>query len=213
VNSLPMALGIALSPVAVIPAILLLLTEQPRRTSASFVAGWLSGIVVLTTAGALLADVADAAEQTPVWATWARIIVGLVLVWLGLRLWWERAEPREQPRLTRSLRDATPRSGLRLGVLLSALNPKIALLALGGGLTIGATATEALHEAWEVVVFSLVATATVAAPLVAYLAVGERARSPLEGAGAWLERNHAVVMAVVLVAVGGYLVIGGYRSL
>lgn len=208
-----MALGIALSPFPIIPAILLLFTRYPRRSSASFVAGWLIGIAVVTTAGVVLADVADAADETPVWASWARIIVGLVLVWLGLRQWWERAEPKEQPKWMRSLQEATPASALRLGVLLSAANPKVALLAIAGGLTIAADSTDALAEAVDVLVFAVVASITVAAPLLSYLVLGERVRSPLERAKAWLERNHAVAMAVVIIAIGVYLMVKGYQGL
>jgi len=208
-----MALGIALSPFPIIPAILLLFTSHPRRSSASFVAGWLLGIAVVTTVGVVLADVADAADETPVWASWARIITGLALVWLGLRQWWERAEPKQQPKWMRSLQEASPGSALRLGVLLSVANPKVALLAVAGGLTIGANSTAPLNEALDVLVFTVVASITVAAPLLSYVVMGERVRTPLERAKAWLELNHAAALAVVVVAIGVYLVVNGYRAL
>ena len=41
--ALPMAVAIALSPFAIIPAIVLLLTPRPREAAGAFLAGWVLG--------------------------------------------------------------------------------------------------------------------------------------------------------------------------
>ena len=50
--ALPMAVAIALSPFAIIPAIVLLLTPRPREAAGAFLAGWVLGVALV--AGLLL---------------------------------------------------------------------------------------------------------------------------------------------------------------
>src|ERR1700758_3286943 len=45
---IPLALVVALSPLSVIPAVLVLHTPRPRPTSLAFLLGWLAGLTVLT---------------------------------------------------------------------------------------------------------------------------------------------------------------------
>ena len=51
---LPLAVGVAISPVPVIAVILMLLSRQAARTGTGFLAGWVAGIVVVTVAVLLL---------------------------------------------------------------------------------------------------------------------------------------------------------------
>lgn len=48
---LPLALGIAISPIPVIAAILMLLSPRARSTSVGFLAGWALGIVAVVVIG------------------------------------------------------------------------------------------------------------------------------------------------------------------
>ena len=45
---IPLALVVALSPLSIIPAVLVLHTPRPRPTGLAFLAGWLVGLAVLT---------------------------------------------------------------------------------------------------------------------------------------------------------------------
>ena len=46
---IPLALVVALSPLSIIPAVLVLHTPRPRPTGLAFLAGWLVGLAALTT--------------------------------------------------------------------------------------------------------------------------------------------------------------------
>ncbi|MGV0601179.1 GAP family protein, partial [Mycolicibacterium pulveris] len=46
---IPLALVIALSPLSIIPAVLVLHTPRPRPAGLAFLVGWLVGIAALTT--------------------------------------------------------------------------------------------------------------------------------------------------------------------
>jgi hypothetical protein len=56
------------------------------------------------------------------------------------------------------------------------------------------------------VVFVLIASLGVAAPVVIYFALGERAGPLLERLKGWLAHNNAVIMAVLLVIIGVKLI-------
>jgi hypothetical protein len=49
------------------------------------------------------------------------------------------------------------------------------------------------------VVFALIGTVGVAAPVVIYFSMGARASGALDGLRRWMARNNAVIMAVLLV--------------
>lgn len=209
----PIALGIAASPFPIIPAILLLFTRRARATSSSFLLGWVVGILVVTGAFALLSEVLDTSDQPSAWAYWARIVLGAVLVVLGVRQWLGRRAKDSTPQWMQSIADATPGTALRLGLVLSAANPKIMLLAAAGGLAIGSSELDGAGVVLAVALFTAVAASTVAIPVLLYLVLGERILGPLGVARDWLQANNAAVMAVVIVVIGLLLLVKGLGGL
>ncbi|MFJ8431173.1 GAP family protein [Kitasatospora sp. NPDC094019] len=208
----PLALGIALSPVPVVPAIFLLFTPRARATAGAFLLGWTAGILAAASASAALAVVVEAREETPAWASWTRIVLGLVLLLLAARM---RATGGKKgtPAWMRTLTGATPAKALRLGLLLSAANPKVLLLSAAAGLTIGSAELGAGRGTAALLVFTAVAVCTVALPLLLHLAAGERVLGPLGRVRAWLETHNSAVTAVVLSVIGVLLVVEGATAL
>ncbi|MBP7971937.1 MAG: GAP family protein [Candidatus Nanopelagicales bacterium] len=210
---LPIAIAIALSPFPIIPTVLLLLTPSARANSLSFLAGWAAGIFVATWVFVVLASVIEGFEYPPVWASWTRIVLGLLLVGFGGWQWVRRGNQKESPAWMQSIDSMGPGGAARLGLVLSAANPKVLLLAAVGGLAIGNDYAEFATITLVVFLFTAVAVSTVATPVVGYLVVGERALGPLRSAKNWLEPNSAVVMAVVIAAIGVLLVVKGASAL
>ena len=208
-TALPMALAITLSPFAVIPAVMLLLSDRPRSTGSAFLAGWAAGIVIITVVAVLLADVVGAFEP-PSWVRWVRAAAGVLLVGYGLWSMRPSRPPGKGSPMIERLSGATPRSARRLGLTLSMANPKILVMAAAGGLSIGAEGTSIAGEAAEVLVFAVVASIGVGAPLALHLALGDRAMPPLRALGDFLDRRGDLVIGVVLVVLGGWL---AYSSL
>jgi threonine/homoserine/homoserine lactone efflux protein len=208
----PLAMAIALSPFPVVPAILLLFTTRPRATGAGFLLGWGIGIAGVALVVGALAGVLEGRDQPPAWAAPTRIVLGLALLALGVRAWLGRRATKQPPAWMAALDDATPTSALRLGLLLSAANPKIVLLAAAAGVGIGAAELPLASTLLVALLFTVLASVTVALPMVAHAIGGERALAPLGRARDWLEANNAAVMAVVLVVIGAVLLgrgIGG----
>lgn len=64
----PLALGVALSPFPVVPAILLLFTPRAKATAGAFLAGWAAGILVIRRSGR--SGVGQ--RRVPTWSTTPR---------------------------------------------------------------------------------------------------------------------------------------------
>jgi len=60
---LPLALGVAISPVPIIAAILMLLSPKAKSTSVGFLLGWVLGIVAAVVVFTLLASVLPEADD------------------------------------------------------------------------------------------------------------------------------------------------------
>jgi threonine/homoserine/homoserine lactone efflux protein len=204
---LPLALGVAISPIPVIAAILMLLSPNARTTSVGFLVGWIAGVVIAVTAFTLLSALLpedDPDASNPVKGT-IRIALGVLLVLLAAKQW--RARPHDQaepglPKWMSAVDTLTPVKGLGLGVLLSALNPKNLIMAAGAGLAIGGSDLGTGQTVIAIVIFTVIAASTVAVPVIAYLAAADRMAQPLESLRAWLVRENTVVMAVLLLVIG-----------
>lgn len=210
---LPLAVAVAVSPFPIVPAVLLLFSARPRSTSGGFLAGWVVGIAAACGLFALLASTVDDRGEPGAWTFWLRIGVGAVLVVAGARQWLGRRREAAAPVWMSSLEEATPRRAARRGILLSAANPKIVVLAAAAGLAIGSAGLPATDTVVAVVVFTLVSASTVAVPLVLYLLLGDRMLVPLGRVKDWLQENSSAVMAVVLLVIGGVLVVRGVSGL
>ena len=206
---LPLAIGIAASPFPIIPVILLLFTARPLAASGAFLAGWVLGIAAATAVFIGLASVVEAFDEPPSWASWARIALGAVLLAWGARQWLTRHDSDEAPAWMRSIEDSTPAEAARLGLLLSAANPKIVLLAAAAGLVIGAADLSTSGAAGAAAVFTVFAASTVAVPVLLFAVFGERVLGPLASMRDWLRANNAAVMALVLLVLGALLVSKG----
>lgn len=85
---LPLAIGVAVSPVPIIAAILMLLGTRAGSTSIGFAAGWIVGIVAATTIFVLLGGVAGGSGDEPSSASsWIKLVLGVLLLLVGLRQW------------------------------------------------------------------------------------------------------------------------------
>ncbi|WP_430647117.1 GAP family protein [Agromyces sp. GXS1127] len=208
---LPLAVGIAISPIPIIAAILMLLSPRARVTSVGFLGGWVLGIAVAATVFTLLSAVlpqGDSDDPKPVTAV-MQLILGAGLLFLALRQWRSRPAPGEEPPLPKWMAgiDAmTAGRAFGLGFLLAAVNPKNLLLGAGAGLAIGSAGLGVGPAAVVLLVFTVIAAASVALPVIAYLVASDRMSAPLERLRGWLVHNNATVMAVLLLVIGAVLI-------
>ena len=215
---LPLAIGVAISPIPIIAVILMLLSRQANRTSTGFLLGWVAGIVVVTVVVLLLVGQAGNTSQgEPSTVSGViKLVLGVLLLFLALRQWQARPKegrPGTMPKWMSAIESFTFRRALVLGLLLSAVNPKNLLMCLGAGTTIGAAHLSGSDEVIVVAIFTAIAASTVAIPVLGYLAARERMARPLDELRGWLAQHNAAVMAVVLLVIGVALLGKGIGAL
>jgi threonine/homoserine/homoserine lactone efflux protein len=214
---LPLAVGIAISPVPIIAAILMLLSPKAKGASVGFLLGWITGIVVAIVVFTLLSSVLPAQDESgssPVRGV-IKIILGALLLFLALRQWRGRPAEGEQatmPKWMSAIDSVTAGKALGLGFLLSAVNPKNLLMAISAGLIIGGAGLAVGQTVVVIVIFVLLAASTVLIPVVAYLIASERLAGPLDRLRAWLVNNNATIMAVLLLVIGVAVIGKGIES-
>ena len=130
---LPLALGVAISPVPVIAVILMLLAPRAGAASAAFGLGWVLGIIVVTVVTLLVAggaDVGGTSGAPSTAASWIKLVLGVLLLLVGVRQWRGRPrgdEPAPLPTWMAAIDEVTPAKGLGLGVRLSPVAPVTAM--------------------------------------------------------------------------------------
>src|ERR1043165_2201650 len=88
---IPLAMVVALSPVSIIPAVLVLHTPRPRPAGLAFLAGWLVGLAALTSIFLAVSGlIGGLGGKPPGWASWLRIVVGALLIVFGIYRWLNR---------------------------------------------------------------------------------------------------------------------------
>ena len=210
---IPLALVVALSPLSIIPAVLVLHTPRPRPTGLAFLAGWLVGLAALTAIFLEVSNLLGDLSKPPSWASWLRIVIGAALIVFGVYRFLTRKRSAHTPGWMQSLGKLTPaRAGLA-GLALTVVNPKVLFVCAAAGLAIGTAGLGSAHVWIAVVWYVAAAGSTVAIPILAYAVSGDRLDEPLRRLKDWMERQHAVLVAGILVVIGLLVLYKGIHGL
>jgi threonine/homoserine/homoserine lactone efflux protein len=211
---IPLALVVALSPLSIIPAVLVLHTPRPRPTGLAFLAGWLAGLALLT--GVFLIGsnlVGGLGNNPPSWASWLRIVVGVALIVLGGYRWATRKKSEHMPGWMTRMSSLTPGKAAATAAALTVMNPKVLFICAAAGLAIGSSGLGSpavwFAELWYVAV----AASTVALPILGYAVSGERLDPALNRLKDWMERQHAALVAAIFIVIGLLVLYKGIHAL
>ncbi len=211
---IPLALIIALSPITVIPAVLVMHAPRPRPASLAFLGGWLIGLAALTAVFVTASDLLGALhEAPPTWVSWTRVTLGSALIGFGIFRWLTRHRQIDPPRWMRPFAKLTPvRAGLT-GVVLAPVRPEVLIVCATAGLAIG-TGGFGIAGVWiGGAVFVAISASTVAIPILAYVGAGGRLDDELARFKDWMEKNHAALEAAILVVIGLMVLYNGIHAL
>ena len=215
-ETLPLGLGIALNPIAIVVAILILGTVNTPKNGIAFAFGWISGLTILLVLTALIVQARSVAdpESTRSIVYVAKVAFGLILILAAL---WGLRRPRaeedlEPRRWTRLINEGGVVRSFGLGLFLSDFSIKNLTLVAAAAGVIGQADLEDRDLAVAVGIFVVICTIGILVPLVVRVFGHERGDQLLTVWRKWLERNVAAVTAVVMVLLGTSLIgqgIGG----
>ncbi|MDH6243536.1 GAP family protein [Mycobacterium sp. OTB74] len=211
---IPLGLVVALSPITVVPAVLVLHAPRPRPTGLAFLAGWVLGLVVLTAVCVAASGPLGGLDKSPPeWASWLRVALGAALIVFGIYRWLTRHNDTESPKWMRTFTTITPSRAAITAAALVVVRPDVLFICIPAGLAIGASGLDA-PDAWLAAAFFVVlAASSVAAPILAYAIAGHRLDSAMSRLKDWMETNSAALMAVILVVIGLMVLYNGIHAL
>lgn len=212
------AVGVAVSPVPIIAVILMLFSERARVNGPVFLLGWVLALAVVSGVAYAVADGGDASTSTTSADTiaWGKIVFGLLFLALALRTWRRRPAPgaeAELPGWMAGIDAFTPGKSLGFGVLLAGVNPKNLMLAIAAGTALATLGLPTGQAIGSLVVFVVLASLTIAAPVGYYLLGGQKAVDTLTELKGWLALHNDAVMTVLFLVLGADLVAKGLPPL
>jgi hypothetical protein len=215
---LPLAIGIAISPVPIIAIILMLITPKARSNGLAFLGGWMLGLAVVGTIVLIVANTAGVATSSGPSRTVSliKLLLGLLLLFAAWRQFTKRPKPGEEaplPKWMRALDSFTPARSLAIGALLSGVNPKNLILTATAAAGIAQTGLAGAQQAVVLILLILVGSVGIIAPVGVYFAMGDKAAKVLGGWKTWLAANNATVMIVLFVVFGVSLIGKGMGGL
>ena len=213
-ETLPFAIGVAASAVAVIALVLILQGSRALSSGLSFTLGWVLGVGVVCAAG--VAFGLAVSDDPARWTQWLRTLLGALLLVAAIRKWRQRVPSGQEPtppKWMSGLQDSAPGKAAVLGFLLGGINPKNLMLTLGAAATLGASGLSS-SELWITgFAYVVVASVTVLVPMGIYVLMRSKADELLANLGEWMKSNSDAITIVVLVIFGVKLLLGGLAGL
>ncbi len=213
---LPLAVGVALSPVPIVAVILMLGTPKARVNGPAFTLGWVLGLVVVSVIVLVVAGGADSDKSSSDALDVIKLALGVVFLFMALKQWRGRPKEGEEPTLPRwmaAIDTFTPGRSFVFGALLSGVNPKNLALTLAAAASIAQAGLGTTDSAIAVAVFVVIGSLTVAGPVVFFMFGGSRATKPLASIKDLMGGHNAVIMMVVLLVLGAKLIGSGISGL
>lgn len=199
---LPLALVVAISPINIIPVILLLFTERPLVNSFSFLIGFLVGVGGALVACVAIAETVDLSPSSghSTWVAWLKLVLGVYLFVAAVQKFRGRPRAGEEgamPKWMDGIAAFGSGRSLMAGLALGAANPKNVVMGLAAAASIASFTLPKGQLVAAIAIYVFVAALGLAVPILTTVWLGARSREVLDGWKAWLNQNNATVMSVV----------------
>lgn len=199
---LAFGIGVALSPVAVIAVVLMVVAPGGRVSATVFVASWALSLGAVATLALLLADGANARQDgAPAdWVIAVQVSLAVLLLLVAARQWRGRGDGGTETELPAWMQKVdgltTPRAAA-MAVFLVAGKPKNLLLTIGAALAVAELGVSASAQAGALAVFVFLGTLAPGIPLALSLLMRERGTALLAEVRSWMVRENATIIAVL----------------
>lgn len=221
VNLIPLAIGIVLSPLAIMAMVAVLLSQSPRSNGIAYLVGWAIAVTVSLGVGIWVFNVLEVHEvhEPPRWVAVVRFALGVVLI--ATAVWmYRRGHVRVRDMAAASspadVRDAAPQlpgwlhavetfrplRSAALGFALFVVNPVDLSCAILASLDIVLADLARSSTIGVTVGFGIVAVLPIAVPVVLVVVAPVRARPVLDWMRTWIATHTSVLNSALLLVVG-----------
>lgn len=218
ISLLPMAVGIAFSPIPIIAVILMLFSKRAKVNAPLFAATWVGAMLIV--GGVALFFLADneftRQQSVKIGGSTAVLLLGVLFVLYGVVLWLRRprnAENAKTPRWLQMVSDLPPFVAAALGMASILLNTKNLPLFLAAVQDIVTSDLGLVASFVALVIFVVMASVTVVTPIVLFLFGGETMHARLAAFRVWLTHYNQAILAWVFLMMGGVMVLNNSAAL
>jgi hypothetical protein len=204
----PLAIAAALTPTAILIALLLLLTERPRGNGGAYLAGWTLGLVLSSAILTRLALAPGSLQSVGNREPWIRpgvsLLVGVAMIVSGALTMRAGSRFGGEPPWLHRVNSVRPPAAFGIGLLLAGLSPKVILLT-GAAVATVILAGEA--ESRGLALYILIASLPIAIPVL--IVFSDRTHAPERVASwkAWLIEHQgrllgggSILLGLILIA-------------
>jgi Sap, sulfolipid-1-addressing protein len=207
---LAFGVGVALSPLAIVAVVVMLVSGDGGRPAWAFAGAWVLSLGVVSTVVLLVADGADASTNgaPATWVSVVKIVVGLLLVLFGMRQWRGRTGRETEPATPgwmRHLDNVTVARAAGLAAAFNVVKPKNLLLTIGAGVAVAQVGASPAGQATAVCVFVLLGTVGLGIPLAIHVVMGSRGRDLLTELRDWMVHENAAIIAALSLVIAAKL--------
>lgn len=199
---LPMAFGVALSPMPIIAMIILTVIGAAKSKGTAFLFGWFIAIIAFMVFVVILGDQAGAGSESDpsVWSIILQFAFAFLLLFLAWNSWKKRPKKGEEPKepgwISKLGTMSTP-AVFALGMGIAILNVKNLPIIASSAIIIAQA-----HSTWasgliDAAVFALIASIGVGLPWAISLIGGEKMKPTLEAMRDWLYQYNNIIMMLL----------------
>ena len=214
---LPLALGVALSPVPIIAVILMLGTPKARSDGPMFAIGWVLGLAGVSVIVLLVAHGASNNNSTSSDSVdTLQLVLGVLFLFMAAKQWRSRPKRGEEavmPKWMATIDSFSEGKSFGLGLLLSGANPKNLALTLAAAGSIAQSGLSGAQDSVAVAVFVIIGSLTVVGPVLFFMFAADKAAKPLSEIKDFMSDHNAVIMMVILLILGAKLLGAGIAGL
>lgn len=209
---MPLAIAAALTPTAILIALLLLLTERPRGNGGAYLVGWTLGLVLSAAILTRLLWAPGSVQSVGAREPWVRpgvsFLVGMAMIVSGALTIRAGARFGGEPAWLRRANSVQPPAAFGIGLLLAGLSPKLLLLT---GAAVATVVMAGDTETQGLALYILIASLPIAIPVL--IVFSDRAHAPERVASwkAWLIRHQGRLLGGGTILLGLILIVRAWQ--
>ena len=214
-SAIPIAIGIAISPIALAAFMIVLISPRARVNAPTFLLGWLLGILIVGLLAYFIPGMETSRDKPGQLAGIVRLVLGLTLLFLALRQYrsYATSGKAKSRRFLNRIVNMNKGHCLLIGLLLTAGHPKNLPLIVAGVAAIARYNLDTFSELLTFLIFAIAASSTLAVPMAVSFAARNRSEIIFSRWKNWLIEKNDIIVLILLVIFGMLLVGRGLKIL